>query len=62
VYESTGKGAPGVHIALRPKITAGSESNLMEDAFGVLKAEGNSVVIDLRPFEIKTIRLWLGGL
>jgi alpha-mannosidase len=62
VYDATGKGASGVRIALGPKITAGSESNLMEDAFGALRAEGNSVILDLHPFEIKTIRLWLAGL
>ena len=37
------------------------EANLLEDAGADVKTEGNTVRLDLTPFEIKTIRLRLGA-
>ncbi len=62
VYEASGRGAAGVKVKLSAKILAAKEANLMEDAGVEMKRDGDSVQFDLRPFEIKTIRLKLGAL
>jgi alpha-mannosidase len=63
VYEAAGRAAPGVTLKLSAKLLAVREANLMEDPGKalVMPADG-SARFDLRPFEIKTIRLRLGGL
>jgi alpha-mannosidase len=62
VYEAAGKPAPSVKIKLHAKVLRASATNLMEDAGADLKPENNVVRFDLHPYEIKTIRLRLGGL
>ncbi len=62
VYEASGRAASGVTVKFSARILAAREANLMEDAGAEIKAEGDSVKFDLHPFEIKTIRLRLGGL
>jgi alpha-mannosidase len=62
IYEASGRAAKGVTIKLGAKILSAREANLMEDAGDVIKAVGDSLQFDLRPFEIKTIRLRLGAL
>ena len=47
---------------LNAKVLGAREANLMEDAGAEIKTEGDSVRFDLHPFEIKTIKLRLGGL
>ncbi|MGP0070264.1 MAG: alpha-mannosidase [Isosphaeraceae bacterium] len=61
VYEAAGRPASGVKIALHAKVASARMANLLEDAEGELKVEGDTVAIDLRPFEIKTIRLSLSS-
>jgi alpha-mannosidase len=61
VYEASGRPAPGVIIKLNSKVNAAREANLLEDAGKELNIEDNSLRVDLRPFEIETIRLRLGS-
>jgi alpha-mannosidase len=61
IYEAAGKPTPAVKIKPRPKLVSASEINLLEDAGAALKVDDNSVSFDLRPFEIKTIRLQLAA-
>jgi alpha-mannosidase len=60
IYESSGRPAPAVAIKLRAKVQSAHEANLMEDPGTPLSADGDTVRVDLGPFEIKTIRLRLG--
>jgi len=62
VYEATGRPAAGVTVKLRAKLLSAREANLLEDAGGELKTDGDAVQFDLHPFEIKTVRLRLGAL
>jgi alpha-mannosidase len=62
VYEASGRAAAGVTLKLSAKILAAHEANLMEDVGAEIKVDGDSVKFDLRPFEIKTIRLYLRSL
>ncbi len=61
VYEAAGQPAPGVMIKLRANVLSAREANLLEDVGAELKTEGNTVRLDLTPFEIRTIRLRLGA-
>ena len=62
VYEASGRPAAGVTIKLRANLRSARDANLLEDAVADVKTEGNSVQVDLTPFEIKTIRLRLDTL
>jgi alpha-mannosidase len=59
VYEAAGQPAGGVKISLHAKVASARMANLLEDPEGELKVEGDTVTVDFRPFEIKTIRLRL---
>jgi alpha-mannosidase len=59
IYEATGQLAEGVKIAMHAKVASARTANLLEDSDGELKVQGDAVTIDLRPFQIKTIRLSL---
>ena len=61
VYEATGRPAPGVSVKLNAPVASAHAANLLEDAGQALAVEGNAVRFDLRPFEIKTVRLRLGA-
>ena len=60
IYESSGRPAPAVAIKFRAKVQRAHEANLMDDPGTPLSAAGDTVRLDLGPFEIKTIRLRLG--
>ncbi len=62
LYEASGRPAPGMTIKLRANVRSAREANLMEDVGADVKTDGNSVQLDLTPFEIKTIRLKLDTL
>jgi len=51
-----------VTVKLRAKLLSAREANLLEDAGGELKTDGDAVQFDLHPFEIKTMRLRLRAL
>ena len=56
LYEATGQQAHEVRIGLSARIRAAEEVDLMEDPGRKLEVAGDAVQVDLRPFEIKTIR------
>ena len=57
VYEAEGQPASQVKIRLAARVISAEEVNLMEDPLRTLHVAGDTVQTDLRPFEIKTIRL-----
>jgi alpha-mannosidase len=59
VYEAAGRPAPGVKIAFNTRVAEARAANLLEDREGELKVEDNAVSLDLRPYQIRTIRLKL---
>jgi alpha-mannosidase len=61
VYEATGRPAPGVKIAFKAGVAEARAANLMEDPESELKVEDNAVALDLRPYQIRTIRLKLAA-
>jgi alpha-mannosidase len=60
VYEAAGRPAPAMTIKLRARVLLAREANLLEDAGSDVKTEGDTIRLDLKPFEIRTIRLRLG--
>jgi alpha-mannosidase len=62
VYEASGRPAQGVTIKLQANVRSAREANLMEDVGADVKTEGNTVRVDLTPFEIKTLRLQMDPL
>lgn len=59
VYESSGKSAMGVTLHLSSDVLSANESNLMEDTGKPISVLGNTIKLDLKPFEIRTIKLRL---
>ncbi|MDO9591849.1 MAG: glycosyl hydrolase-related protein, partial [Erysipelotrichaceae bacterium] len=57
IYETTGQPADGVKINMSAHIASAEEVNLMEDPVRKLKLNHDTVRQDLKPFEIKTIKL-----
>ena len=58
VYEATGK-PTHASIQLSAQVAAAEEVNLMEDSGPQLTVADNTLQLDLRAFEIKTLKLWL---
>jgi alpha-mannosidase len=61
VYEAAGQPAASVKIHFSGQLTEASEVNLMEDKIQSIAAQNNSIIFDLRPYEIKTFRVGLVG-
>ena len=61
IYEATGQVARGVTIRFSMPVIYAEEVNLMEDPGRRVVVEDNSVILDFRPFEIKTIKLAFGA-
>jgi alpha-mannosidase len=61
-YESAGLPAKGVAIHINAALLSAHESNLMEDAGKALAISNNTLKLDLKPFEIKTIKLKIADL
>jgi alpha-mannosidase len=59
LYEAEGRPTMA-KIRLTPQIVSAEEVNLMEDPGRKLAATDNSLQLDFRPFEIKTVKLRLG--
>ena len=57
IYETAGLPVKGLKIRFTIPIAGAEEVNLMEDPGCRLPVTGNVLALDLRPFEIKTIRL-----
>jgi alpha-mannosidase len=60
VYEAAGIAARGVIIDLPDNLVAAGAVNLMEDPLEPLAFDGAQLRLDLRPFEIRTLRLEFG--
>jgi alpha-mannosidase len=60
VYEAEGRAAEGVRIRFGADVHYAVEVNLMEDDGESLEVMDDEVVINLRPFEIRTLKLQLG--
>jgi len=58
VYEAEGR-PTSAKIRLTPQVVTAEEVNLMEDPGRKLAADGKTLRLDFRPFEIKTIKLQL---
>ena len=56
LYEAEGR-STSAKIRLTPQIVTAEEVNLMEDPGRKLALAGNTLRLDFRPFEIKTIKL-----
>jgi len=56
MYDATGEGAKA-EVLFDFKIEEASETDLMERETDKLKLEGEKVTLDLKPFEIKTLRI-----
>ena len=59
IYEASGKPANGVEVKFHVPVSSASETNLLGDEIRPLPAAQDSVHLDLRPFEIKTLKLKL---
>jgi len=59
LYEASGEATQGVTVKSRAKIISANEANLIEDTGSKLKVSMDTVQFDLKPFEIKTIKLQL---
>jgi alpha-mannosidase len=57
LYEAAGQATSGVRIRLPEGTQRVEEADLMEDPITELRVTDGSVQLDLRPFEIKTLRL-----
>jgi alpha-mannosidase len=60
VYEAAGRPASGVKLTFNAKVAEARNANLLEDPEAELKVENNAIALDLRPYQIRTIRLELG--
>lgn len=60
VYEAAGHAAAGVAVKFKLKLASARETNLLEDAGAELAVQDDAIRLDLRPFEIKTIKARLG--
>ncbi|NQT92604.1 MAG: hypothetical protein HQ559_07580 [Lentisphaerae bacterium] len=61
MYEATGQPAEDVEIVSALPIESVEEVNLVEDPIGPVQSTGNTLRVDLKPFEIRTLRLELGA-
>jgi alpha-mannosidase len=61
VYEAAGRATPGTRVRLPAGTQRVEETNLMEDPVSELGVSESTVQFDLRPFEIKTLRLGFSG-
>jgi alpha-mannosidase len=59
IYEAAGISTKSVEIKLSAQIISAEEVNLMEDPGQKLNVASNILTLDFRPFEIKTIKLYL---
>ncbi len=59
VYEATGRPANGVEIRFHVPVSSAFETNLLGDEVRPLPAAQDTLHLDLRPYEIKTLKLKL---
>jgi alpha-mannosidase len=61
VYEAAGQATPDVAVTINAPVRSARVVNLLDDPVGAPEAGGGRVRFDLRPFEIKTVRLGPGA-
>src|SRR5262249_3798402 len=61
VYEAAGRATPATRIAFKARVVEARTANLLEDPEAELPVEQNAISLDLRPYQIRTIRLRLDG-
>jgi alpha-mannosidase len=59
LYEASGVPAESVSIKFSAQVNSAEETNLMEDPGTKLVVTGSTIVLDFKPFEIKTVKLSL---
>jgi alpha-mannosidase len=59
VFEATGKATPGVSVKFASAVKSAEQVNALEEPQGPMKSAGDAVSFDLRPFEIKAVRVTL---
>jgi alpha-mannosidase len=59
LYEASGVPAPHVTLRFAAKITDAARADLLEDATAPLSPDGATLTLELRPFEIATLRVRL---
>ena len=59
IYEASGRPANGVEIKFHVPVSSAAETNLLGDEIRPLPAAGDTLRLDLRPYEIKTLKLKL---
>jgi alpha-mannosidase len=59
IYEATGRAANGVEIRFHVPVSSTFETNLLGDEVRPLPTVQDTVHLDLRPYEIKTLKLKL---
>jgi alpha-mannosidase len=59
IYEATGRPARGVEIKVHVPLGSAAETNLLGDEVRPLSVAADTLRLDLRPYEIKTLRLQL---
>jgi alpha-mannosidase len=62
IYEASGRPATGVEIKIHIPVSSAAETNLLGDETRPLTAAQDTLHLDLRPFEIKTLKLKLHSL
>lgn len=60
LYESWGRATNGVRIRIGARVASAVEANLLEETGRNLRVNGDTVVVDLHPYQIETIALRLG--
>jgi alpha-mannosidase len=59
VYEASGDPVNAVSIKLHARIASATEANLLEDPGSPIETEDNTIRLNLRPYEIRTVILHL---
>ena len=61
VYEASGRETNGARIKFRLPVAAAEECNLLEDSIRMVPTSDNSLMFDMRPYQIKTFKVSLSG-
>lgn len=61
VYEASGRRTEGGKITFQPHVVAAEECDLLEQPVRKVAISGNSFMFDMRPYEIKTFKVFLSS-
>jgi alpha-mannosidase len=62
VYDWQQRRSQGVRLRFGRSVRHAVACNLVETGEKPVRYEGNSVIFDIKPFEIKTFKVWLKSL